>query len=287
MVPDYREIKNPSYIEISDEEFELITKFVYKHIGIHLTDGKKALVTGRLQKILRKYQLKSFKDYFDLLKNDSTGKELSLLADTISTNHTYFWREFDHFEFFEKVALPEIISQKKSQNSKELRIWCAGSSTGEEPYTLVMLMKEVLGYDYENWDAGILATDISDRALSIARAGIYNEQRLENLPDKLRSKYFKKHGGSEYIITDSVRKEVTYKRFNLMNETFPFKKPFDIIFCRNVMIYFDADTRAVLSNKFFNFQYPGGFLFIGHSETLDRNRVPYQFIKPAVYKRMR
>lgn len=287
MAGDFKEIKNQNYIDITNEEFLLITNYVYKHIGIHLTDGKKALVTGRLQKILRNNKFNNFKDYFELLKNDTTGRELSLLADTISTNHTYFWRENDHFEFFEKTALPEIINKKKAQNSKELRIWCAGSSTGEEPYTLVMLMKEVLGYEYEKWDAGLLASDISDRALSIAKAGIYDVKKLENLPDKLRSKYFKKHSGNEYIVTESIKNEVLYKRFNLMNEKFPLKKPFDIIFCRNVMIYFDADTRAALSNKFYNLQPEGGFLFIGHSETIDRARVPYKFIKPAVYKKSR
>lgn len=286
MASEYREIKNTQYIEISDDEFKLITKHVYTQIGISLNDTKKALVTGRLQKVLRQNKFSTFSEYYEHLISDKTGRELSLLADTISTNYTFFWREKDHFELFAKSALPEIIERRKQAGSKELRIWCAGSSTGEEPYTLIMLMKEVLGIDYRNWDAGILATDISDRALKIAKQGIYPAGRLDTLPPKLKSKYFRKISDEEYEVTDDVKKEVTYRRFNLMNKVFPFKKPFDIIFCRNVMIYFDADTRADLCNRFHGVQYPNAYLFIGHSETIDRTRVPYRFIQPAVYTRI-
>lgn len=286
MSKDFREIKNQTYIEISDEEFKQITGFVYKQIGINLTDGKKALVAGRLQKILRENKFSNFKQYFDKLKSDNTGRELSLLADTISTNHTFFWRESDHFEFFEKSVLPEILNRKKLSNSKELRVWCAGSSTGEEPYTLVMIMMEVLGMDYKNWNAGLLATDISDRALRIAKAGVYSADRLETLPPRFKNKYFKKKSTDEFEVVENVKKEILYRRFNLMNNTFPFKKPFDIIFCRNVMIYFDAETRATLSNKFYQFNEKGGYLFIGHSETLDRSKVAYSFVQPAIYKKI-
>ena len=214
MASEYREIKNTQYIEISDDEFKLITKHVYTQIGISLNDTKKALVTGRLQKVLRQNKFSTFSEYYEHLISDKTGRELSLLADTISTNYTFFWREKDHFELFAKSALPEIIERRKQAGSKELRIWCAGSSTGEEPYTLIMLMKEVLGIDYRNWDAGILATDISDRALKIAKQGIYPAGRLDTLPPKLKSKYFRKISDEEYEVTDDVKKEVTYRRFN-------------------------------------------------------------------------
>ena len=281
----FKEIKSAGYIEISDKEFKSITDLVYSQLGINLNDSKRALVTGRLQKLLRLNKFTKFEDYYNFLIKDKSGKELSTLADTISTNHTYFWREYDHFELFEKQILPEIINAHKNAGSKSLRLWCAGSSTGEEPYTLVMLMKEVLGNDYKNWDAGILATDISERALKIAKNGIYSKDRLDNLPKRLK-KYFKKVNDEEFEISEDVKKEIVYRRFNLMNKKFPFKKPFDIIFCRNVMIYFDLKTRTELANKFYQFTYSGGYLFIGHSETLGRNMVDYKFIKPAVYKKL-
>jgi len=280
-----KEIRPAEFVEVTDEEFKLIRDLIYKNIGINLTEEKRSLVNGRLQKILRKLNLKTFKEYYDFLINDKSGEALSELANVISTNHTFFGREIDHFEYFVDVVLPEIEERAKKTNSYDIRIWSAGCSSGEEPYTLVMLMMEYFGKDYYKWQAGVLATDISLTVLEKAKRGIYPDERVQPLPDIFKQKYFKHLPSGEWEIIDTVKREVTYRRFNLMNETFPFKKPFDVIFCRNVMIYFDNPTREKLVDKFYKFTSYNGYLFIGHSETLSRTATKYKYIKPAVYKK--
>ncbi len=283
---NFKEIKSVDFIEIKKEEFVNIRNFVYKQIGINLGEDKIALVNGRLQKTLRKLKLNNFSEYYNYLIAEKTGEALSELANTISTNHTFFGREKDHFEFFQKVALPEIVERCQANHSKDIRIWSAGCSSGEEPYTLVMLMKEFFGEQYKNWDAGVLATDISLKALGTAKAGIYPIERIGSLQENFKKKYFKKNENGDYEVIDTVKKEVTFRRFNLMNPQFPFKKRFDVIFCRNVMIYFDEETRTNLVDKFYDLTVQDGYLFIGHSESLKRNLTRYHYIKPALYKKV-
>ncbi len=280
-----KEIKPASFIEISNEEFKLIRDLIYKNIGINLTEEKRSLVNGRLQKILRNLGFSTFKDYYHYVLDDKSGEALSELANTISTNHTFFGREIDHFEYFVDVVLPEIEEKCKKSNSFDIRVWSAGCSSGEEPYTLVMLMKEYFGKDYSRWSAGVLATDISLKALEKAKNGVYPDERVRAMPDVLKKKYFNKLANGEWEIIPEIKREVTYRRFNLMNDTFPFKKPFDVIFCRNVMIYFDNPTRETLVDKFYKHTVNNGYLFIGHSETLNRDATKYKYIKPALYKK--
>ena len=270
---------------ISDSEFTRLRDLIYQRFGINLTEQKRSLLVGRLQKLMRRLNLATFSAYFEYLDNDKTEAGLSELVDLISTNHTYFNREKDHFDYFSETALPAVIDKLKKQNRKDLRIWCAGCSSGEEPYTLLMLMMEHLGADYSSWDAGILATDISDRALTIARHGTYATDRVMQLPEPLRRKYFTAAGHDEMAVIDKVKKEVTFRRFNLMNTTFPFKKPFQMIFCRNVMIYFDQTTRDSLVGRYHQHTEPEGYLFIGHSETLGRSQTRYRYLKPALYQK--
>ena len=283
---NFREIKSLDFIEIKKEEFYNLRNYVYKQIGINLGEDKIALVTGRLQKILRKLNLNNFSEYYNYLISEKTGEALSELANTISTNHTFFGREREHFDFFQHVALPEIVERCKANHSKDIRIWSAGCSSGEEPYTLVMLMQEFFGDQYKNWDAGVLATDISLKALAFAKTGVYPVERIGNLQENFKKKYFKKTEKGEFEVIDSIKKEVTFRRFNLMNPQFPFKKKFDVIFCRNVMIYFDEETRTNLVDKFYDLTVPDGYLFIGHSESLKRNLTRYHYIKPALYKKI-
>jgi chemotaxis protein methyltransferase CheR len=282
---DYKEIKSNDFINITDEEFNTLKNFIYTNIGINLTDQKKALVTGRLQKLLRKHSLKTFKEYYELVKNDKTGRELSELANNISTNHTFFGREKDHFDFFYQQTLPEIKLRHERRNDNDIRIWCAGCSTGEESYTILMNMMEYFSPNYGSWNAGLLATDISLRALDIAKKGVYSKDKLEKINPVWVKRYFSDTGTGEYKVKDILRNETTFGRFNLMNEKFPFKKKFDAIFCRNVMIYFDKPTRDKLVNKFYNLLVDGGYLFIGHSETISRDATKFKFIKPALYKK--
>ncbi|MEA3545816.1 MAG: protein-glutamate O-methyltransferase CheR [Thermodesulfobacteriota bacterium] len=270
---------------ISDAEFTRLRDLIYHRFGINLTEQKRSLLVGRLQKLMRQLNLPTFSAYFEYLDNDKTEAGLSELVDLISTNHTYFNREKDHFDYFSQTALPAVIENLKKQNRKDLRIWCAGCSSGEEPYTLLMLMMEYLGADYNSWDAGILATDISDKALTVARRGTYATDRVMQLPENLSRKYFTAAGQGEMAVVDKIKKETTFRRFNLMNTTFPFKKPFQMIFCRNVMIYFDQPTRDALVSRYHQHTEVGGYLFIGHSETLGRSQTLYRYLKPALYQK--
>ncbi len=272
-------------MSISDKEFGQLRDLIHKRFGINLTDQKRSLLVGRLQKLMRRLNLGTFSQYYQYLTDDKTEAALGELVDLISTNHTYFNREKDHFDYFYETALPAIAAKLQQENRKDLRIWCAGCSTGEEPYTLLMLMMEYFGSEYSSWDAGILATDISDRALTIARRGTYSTDRVMQLPENLRRKYFVPAGDGEMAVNDKIKREVTFRRFNLMNTGFPFKKPFQMIFCRNVMIYFDQPTRDALVGRYHQFTEPGGYLFIGHSETLGRSQTRYKYLKPALYQK--
>ncbi len=215
-----------SMMKISDQEFSRLRDLIHQRFGINLTEQKRSLLVGRLQKLMRQLNLPTFAAYYDYLCDDKTESSLSQLVDLISTNHTYFNRESDHFAYFSQTALPQIVAKLKRENRKDLRIWCAGCSTGEEPYTLLMLMMEHLGAEYASWDAGILATDISDRALSTARRGVYPTDRVLQLPEPLRRKYFSAAGPGEMAVSEKIKKEATFRRFNLMNSAFPFKKTF-------------------------------------------------------------
>ncbi len=283
---EVKEIRSMDFIDIREDEFVAISSLVYNHFGINLTDEKRTLVTGRLQKILRRLHLRSFKEYYDFVVADTSGEAISELVNVLSTNHTFFGREKDHFDFFQKRVLDEVVARERQAGSNEIRIWSAGCSTGEEPYTLAMLMMEYFGPQYKSWSAGVLATDISAQALEKAKSGIYTEDRLTALPDLLKHKYFRKLPDGDWEVREFLRQEVTFRRFNLMNAQFPFKKPFDVIFCRNVMIYFDNPTREALVDRFYDFTSRNGYLFIGHSETLKRETMKYKYIMPAVYKKV-
>jgi chemotaxis protein methyltransferase CheR len=290
----------PSSPSLTEREYEALRTFVYHRFGIHLTDEKQTMVAVRLQKILKQHGLPSFASYHKLLQTDTSGALLTELVNHITTNHTFFYREHSHFDFFVQRALPELSAMLRQQQRNDLRIWSAGCSSGEEPYTLAMLMMEYFGGQYSHWDAGVLATDISEKVLNIARAGLYSAEQIRALPTVLRHKYFQA-AELEYLVKNSpnvqghdtlwrvrphVQKEVLFRHLNLMREQFPFKRPMQVIFCRNVMIYFDQATRAALIERFFHALEPGGYLFIGHAETLGRQRNGiFDYIMPAVYQK--
>ncbi len=278
-------ISGKGMISISDQEFHLFRTFIYKNFGINLTDVKRALLVNRLQKILRREGFTTFEAYYEAIQKDKTGHGTSELIDAVSTNHTFFFREKVHFDYLMSTAFPKTVNKLLLKNDKDLRVWCAASSSGEEPYVLAMLIKEYLGQQYSQWSAGVLATDISNKALNIATEGKYSSERVEQVPSKYKLNYFEKVGAEEYMVKESLKKEVLFRRFNLMNDTFPFKKPFHIIFCRNVMIYFDHETRDELVRKLYDCTHPGGYLFIGNAETLGRSNCPYRYIAPSIYQR--
>lgn len=275
-----------SLMPLTDKEFKLLADFVYKHFGIVISEHKRSLLVGRLQKLVKGHGFNTFLEYYDFLEKGDDKNALSELANRISTNHTFFFREPEHFDFFKSIVLPDITKHSLAKGKKDLRIWCAASSSGEEPYTIIISMMEYFGMDYKNWDAGLLATDISEKMLIAAKRGVYAEERLNETALNIRNKYFDKNKDGTYSAKEFLKKEVLFRRFNLMNKTFPFKAPLDVIFCRNVMIYFDAETREELIEKMRQSLKPGGYLFIGHSETMGRDRQGFKYIKPAMYQRI-
>jgi chemotaxis protein methyltransferase CheR len=273
---------------LSNKEFELFRRLIYDSCGISLTSSKKELVKARLSKRLTKVGIDTFKDYYKYVtKTDKTGKELIHLIDSISTNKTDFFREKKHFDFLNTSLLPSLISSKTKAGIKKLRIWCAASSSGEEPYTLAMTVFNHLKPN-SGWDVKILATDISTKILQKAINGIYRKELLKDIPPATISAHFSRvlyENTNCYKAKDHLRDLITFRRFNLMTPEFPFKKPFDFIFCRNVMIYFDPESQSKLASRFYDCLPKDGYLFIGHSETLSRSNTSFKYIQPAVYRK--
>ena len=270
-------------ITITKKEFNQLSAFIKENYGIYLKPEKETLVIGRLQNELIQKGLKDFSECYNYIISDKTGLAVSGLLDKITTNHTFFMREADHFSYFSDIVLPYLSSRI---TDKDLRIWCAGCSSGEEPYTLAMILDEYFGKDKQYWDTKILATDISSKVLEEAKKGIYSNKEIETLPAKWRLSYTTKLNSEESIFIDKLRNEVIFRKFNLMESVFPFKKKFHVIFCRNVMIYFDDKTKHTLVNKYYDILEPGGYLFIGHSESLNREETSFKYIQPAIYRKI-
>lgn len=191
-------------------------------------------------------------------------------------------REFEHFEFFKSIVLPEL--KQKAQNTRDLRIWCGAASTGEEPYMIAMTIKDFFGLDASSWDTKVLATDISTKVLQQAIAGVYSADQLKNIPEQWKRHFFKKTPEGAFQVKDELKQEVIFRQFNLMSP-FPFKKRMHTIFLRNVMIYFDENTKNELLQKVYDFLEPGGYLFIGMTETLDREQVPFELVRPSIFRK--
>jgi chemotaxis protein methyltransferase CheR len=272
-------------ISISDREYRLLVELIYQRFGINLGEQKRSLVVGRLNKVLRKLGFDSFKDYYSYLVADKTSGALNTLINRISTNHTFFYRESDHFEFFKETVLPEMIAALKNKNRRDLRIWCPGCSSGEEPYMLAMIINEYFGQRLGFWEPKILATDISERVLKTAKAGIYVNENVSHLPPPYRNEYFTKLPDKTWAISEKVKEMILFRRLNLMRDSYPFKSKFHVIFCRNVMIYFDKTTRDALVHRFSDYMEGSGYLFIGHSESLGRDNTHFRYLRPAVYHR--
>lgn len=267
---------------ITDKEFSELVRFIKQNYGINLTQ-KRSLVSGRLHNYILQSGFDSFSEYFQHVWSDRSGQAGATLLNKLTTNHTYFLREPQHFDFLERVALPYLA--KAESKNKDLRIWSAGCSSGEEPYTLAMIIDAYFAAEKAAWNTKILATDISTAVLEKAKGGVYPNSQLDALPELWRKRYFHKLDAENSVLHDKIRNEVIFRRLNLMNEAFPFKKKFHLIFCRNVMIYFDAETKRNLINRFYDYTEPGGYLLIGHSESMNRSESKYEFVAPAIYRR--
>jgi chemotaxis protein methyltransferase CheR len=265
--------------ELSDNDFRKVSKLIYSLCGINLTDGKKALVRARLVKRLRALKMGSIRQYIKYLESENGSNEMGFLVDVMTTNKTSFFREIEHFNFLGNEVLPNL-------KKKRLRFWTAACSSGEEPFSLSILLREKLpGIDSK--DVRILATDISMQMLEKAYNGLYGKDTMRAMPPHYISKYFTSGGRSfshSYKINDNVRSLVRLAWLNL-TALWPMKGPFNVIFCRNVMIYFDKPTQAKLINRFWDILEPGGYLFVGHSEGLSSISHKFKYIKPAVYSK--
>ncbi len=268
-------------IKMKDHEFDEIVPYMYKKFGINLKQ-KRGLMEGRLSLRITERGFNNYSDYFKSVLQDKSGKELSNLINVLTTNYTFFFREIQHFDFLKNTALLQICNSIKDNN---LRIWSAGCSSGEEPYTIAMVLDEYFGLQKRSWQSKVTATDISGKVLDLGVEGIYSSNSLKTLTEAKKNKYFTKIDDEKYQAKDLLKNEVTFSKLNLMDTAFPFKKKFHIIFCRNVMIYFDAPTKANLIKKFYENTEPGGYLFIGHAESIVRGTSGYEYVQPAVFRK--
>ena len=278
---------NAPKMEISDADYEQITTFVHKTAGINLLEGKKELVQTRLSKRMRALNIPDFHTYCKFAMSDTKGTEIVFLLDALATNLTSFFREPQHFKFMAQTLLPELEKQRMAKNSRRLRIWSAACSSGEEAYTLAMVVQGKSPYFGGGGDFKILATDISTKVLAVAKKGLYGAKRVDAIPPQYKNKYFSRidsNGEAMYQVTSEMRKMVAFRRLNLM-DPLPFNKPLDIIFCRNVMIYFDKETIGRLVNAYYDILLPGGYLFIGHSESLSSLNHKFKYVSPCVYRK--
>ncbi len=266
----------------TEQHFNHVRDIVTEHSGIVLTDGKRDMVYSRLVRRLRKLGLDNFDDYCKLLENHD-HEEFTHFSNAITTNLTSFFRENHHFEMMSETVLPDIMQKNKA--SKKIRVWSAGCSTGMETYSIAMVLKEVIPDD---WDVKILATDLDTNVIETASNGIYKYDSVTGVTDERMARWFMRGNGAnedKVKVSKQLRELVTFNQLNLLNP-FPFKGAFDIIFCRNVIIYFDKDTQKVLFDKFANIQENEAYIFIGHSETLYNVTDRYKLLQKTVYKKI-
>lgn len=269
--------------EFTDENFQHIKQFVSEHTGIVLTDAKRDMVYGRLSKRIRKGGFGNFSAFCEAIDNGDEEQQ-EFLINAITTNLTAFFRENHHFDYLANTVLPDLVKQNKA--SKRLRIWSAGCSTGEEPYSIAMTIKETLP-NLDQWDVKILATDLDANVLDHGRKGIYRTERIEGLSEKRAKRWFKKGRGdnSDFVkVKDELQQMVHFKRLNLLHP-WPMKGPFDLMFCRNVVIYFDKSTQKVLFERYSNILNSKAHLFIGHSETLYKVSNEFDSLGHTIYRK--
>ncbi|MEG2022105.1 MAG: protein-glutamate O-methyltransferase CheR, partial [Oscillospiraceae bacterium] len=269
-----------SLLKLTDHEFHDLIAFVHKNYGIDLSK-KRILIEGRMSNILTTLGFTTFRQYLDFLFADKTGNEVTTLVNKLTTNYTYFMRETEHFDFLTSKVLPYF---ERSRPGKVLYLWSAGCSSGQEPYTMAMAIDSYFGNRKKDWNTQILASDISMNVLEKAKRAIYTEDEIKDISPEWRAKYFTDMKNGNFEVVERIRKEVVFKVINLM-EPFHFKHNFDLIFCRNVMIYFDTPTKNKLVEKYYDCTADTGFLFIGHSESVAKDSTRYSYIQPAIYQK--
>jgi len=271
--------------KLTDEQFTKFSSLIYAKCGIHLKPEKKELLNARLGKRLRATGIDTFKEYYDYVMHDQSGNELVHLIDSVSTNFTSFFRESAHFDFLLSSILPAYYAEGRGRG-QGLTFWSAACSSGEEPYTLAMVVEEFVA-EHPGLQYRIKATDISTKVLAMAARGVYPDERISKVPAPFVKRYFQRGVGKSaglVRVKEQLRSKVTFERFNLMDD-FPCQESLDVIFCRNVMIYFDAATQQALVDKFHRCLLPGGHLFIGHSESLTSIKHTFQQVASTAYRK--
>ncbi len=270
-------------IDISDMEFTKLAALVYDKTGIFLSACKKPLVKSRLNKNVRDCGFSRFSDYLTAVARDADGAMLAHLIEKISTHHSYFFRESDHFDYLAEHVFPEFEKRLNADPETVFRIWSAGCANGEEPYTLAICLHRFFGERYRR-NFLILATDIAESSLRQATYGEYAPEKINETPPELRRHYFNITEDAA-VLKPSVKSYVHFRKLNLIDSRYPFSRRFDLIFCRNVMIYFDRETRNALINRFYDTIKDDGLLFVGHAETLERGVSRFQYIRPSIYRK--
>lgn len=271
---------------MTKDDFSRVSSYIYTELGIKMPVEKQVMLQSRLLKRLSELKINSFKEYFDLVfSKNGMEQELIKMIDLVTTNKTDFFREPGHFDYLKEHVLPELVDNKRR---KKIKIWSAGCSSGEEPYTLAMVMKDFLR-EYPGVDFEILGTDLSMRILERAYYGIYAMDRIAVLPLSLKQKYFLKSkdpAENRARVNRELRSKVKFQRLNLMDGSYPVDYDFDIVFCRNVIIYFERETQEAVINKILNHLKSGGHFFLGHSESLTNMDVPLKNIKPTIFRKI-
>lgn len=265
-------------LTIADVDFQRLVRFVREKYGIDLRQ-KRQLITSRLGATVKNKGFANFKEYVDFLLSRGSMEDINQLLAKLTTNYTYFMRETGSFDFFTSTILPNITA--RHQRDKTLAIWSAGCASGEEPYNISMYLMDYLGAKASLWDTRLLATDLSVEALHKAQAGVY--ELPDTMPAKWKQDYFVHSKGGHYAVAPKIKKNVIFRQFNLM-DPIRFRRKFDVIFCRNVMIYFDQPTKKALVERFFEATLPGGYLIISLSENLTPD-TPYKRVTTSIFQK--
>lgn len=267
--------------QFTDRDFNDIRRLVSEHTGIALSDAKRELVYGRLSRRLRALGLKRFSDYRALLA-DPNHPEMGEFVNAVTTNLTAFFRERHHFDYLRDVALPEVAAKRAS--SKRIRIWSAGCSTGPEPYSIAMVVADFFA-NKPGWDVKILATDLDTQCVATGKRGVYTAEQVSPVDAAMRKRWLEPVGDKQFQVKERLRELVFFRTLNLMRE-WPMKGSFDILFCRNVVIYFDKDTQRVIFRRYAEMMEPDAHLFIGHSESLYRVSEDFKLVGKTIYRRV-
>lgn len=267
---------------MTEAEFSRISIFLKRRYGIDMT-AKREIMDGRLSNMLRRNGWATYTEYMNAVESDVTGQMEKELVNLLTTNHTYFMREFEHLEFLKSTILPWL--RQVEAGSRDLHIWCGAASSGEEPYMIAMTLMDYFGFEHDSWDTKVLATDISTQVLETAMRGIYSTEAVATLPEHWKRRFFRlSKSGQSYEATEELKNEVLFRQFNLMNP-FPFKRKMHVVFLRNVMIYFDKETKQELVNKVYDQLVPGGYLIVGKTETIDRGACHFEMVKPSIFRK--